>query len=292
MTKSPILKMSSYDTAATETWIKCGECATTLGLIVPAIKSFESAVNRDPSNPIALIGLSSSLRLNDISVNETVGSQSAIEKLNKSLEAFPNLLKEANIFKELSECYLLIGLNDQAYQAIQSAIHLAPQDPSLWLLSAQTLIRAGARSHATGTLAHCLSLLPDGKFSSTDIETARAAHAELAAISAADGNIELSIKELRATLELPPPPLSRIDEYVALVCALSTALERDNDIPGAIKACEDGEMVVGNSPRILMTHAYLLLYSNNGAEPAINLLTKVVNLENESSTQEGSDFLP
>ena len=289
---------TSFDTAATETWITCGECANTLGLIVSAIKSFESAVNRDPANATALVGLSSSLRLNDISVNETIGSQAAIEKLNKSLESFPSLSKEANIFKELCECYLLVGLNDQAYQAIQSAIQLAPQDASLWLLSAQTLIRAGARAHATGSLAHCLSLLPDGTFSLTDIETARAAHAELAAISAADGNIELSIKELRATLELPPPPLSRIDEYVALVCALASALERDNDIPGAIKVCEDGELVVGNSPRILMSHAYLLLSNNsspniNGAaEQAINLLTKVVDVENESAVQEGSDFLP
>ena len=48
-------------------------------LIVSAIKSFESAVNRDPANATALVGLSSSLRLNDISVNETIGSQAAIE---------------------------------------------------------------------------------------------------------------------------------------------------------------------------------------------------------------------
>lgn len=298
---SPMVKKqtvySTYDTAAIETWVKCGECANTLGLTEAAIKSFENAVHRDPSNITALCGLSLSLRVNDITQNETFGSQSAIEKLNASIEMFPHLLKNLNIFKELSECYLLIGLNDQAHQAIQSAIQLSPQDASLWLLSAQTLIRAGARSHAASSLSHCLSLLPVSElnYSSQDIETARAAHAELAAIAAADGNIETSIAELTATLSLPPPPLSRIDEHIALWCALSTAKERANDIMGAIKACEDAQLAVGDSPRILMTNAYLLLLLNpkENADAAIAILNKIVNLsEDESLINEGTDFLP
>ncbi|KAI5960950.1 uncharacterized protein KGF55_004217 [Candida pseudojiufengensis] len=294
MVKKPTI-MNSYDVAATEVWVKCGECANTLGLNEAAIKSFENAVNRDPSNIAALCGLSLSLRLNDINNNETFGSQSSIERLNSSIESFPNLLKDSNIFKELSECYLLIGLNDQAHQAIQSAISLSPQDASLWLLSAQTLIRVGARAHAANSLTHCLSLLPQtGKYSQQDIETARAAHAELAAIAAADGNIETSIAELSSTLSLPPPPLSRIDEHIALWCALSTAKERANDIIGAIKACEDAEVAVGDSPRIIMTRAYLLLLLNpkENSEIAISLLNKIVNLEDENSINDGTDFLP
>ncbi|KAI5952813.1 hypothetical protein KGF54_003680 [Candida jiufengensis] len=294
MVKKPTI-MNSYDIAATEVWVKCGECANTLGLNEAAIKSFENAVNRDPSNIAALCGLSLSLRLNDINNNETFGSQSSIERLNSSIESFPNLLKDSNIFKELSECYLLIGLNDQAHQAIQSAISLSPQDASLWLLSAQTLIRVGARAHAANSLTHCLSLLPqNGKYSQQDIETARAAHAELAAIAAADGNIETSIAELSSTLSLPPPPLSRIDEHIALWCALSTAKERANDIIGAIKACEDAEVAVGDSPRIIMTRAYLLLLLNpkENSDLAISLLNKIINLDDENTINEGTDFLP
>ncbi|KAI5968915.1 hypothetical protein KGF57_000030 [Candida theae] len=298
---SPMVKKqtihSTYDTAAIETWVKCGECANTLGLTKEAIKSFENAVHRDPSNITALCGLSLSLRVNDITQNETFGSQSAIEKINASIDMFPHLLQHSNIFKELAECYLLIGLNDQAHQAIQSAIQLSPNDASLWLLSAQTLIRAGARSHAANSLSHCLSLLPpnESSYSSQDIETARAAHAELAAIAAADGNIETSIAELTSTLSLPPPPLSRIDEHIALWCALSTAKERANDITGAIKACEDAQLAVGNSPRILMTNAYLLLLLNpkENADAAITILNKIVNLPaDESLINEGTDFLP
>ena len=306
VTKKPTI-LSSYDATATETWVKCGECATTLGINETAIRSFENAVNRDPSNLTALCGLSLSLRLDDIQNNATFGSQSSIERLNQSIEQFPHLLKHYQIFKELSECYLLIGLNDQAHQAIQQAILLSPKDASLWLLSAQTLIRAGARAHAANSLTHCLSLLPPPppspqqqqqystkNYSSQDIETARAAHAELAAIAAADGNIETSIAELTATLSLPPPPLSRIEEHIALWCALATAKERANDIMGAINACKDAELAVGDSPRILMTNAYLLLLLNprENAEEAISLLNKIVNLENEAMVSEGTDFLP
>ncbi|ODV79848.1 TPR-like protein [Suhomyces tanzawaensis NRRL Y-17324] len=290
---------AAYQASVTQTWIACGSCANALGLTVAAIKAYENAVHHDASSSTAICGLSYSLRLNDINLNETVGSQTSIERLNKALELHPSLLKDAGVFKELAECYLLIGLNDQAHQAIQTAIQLTPNDASLWLLSAQTLIRAGARSHAAGSLTHCLSILPESlsQFSSSDIETARAAHAELAAIATADGNIELSIAELTATLSLPPPPLSRIDEHIALWCALATVKERANDIPGAIQACESAEIAVGNSPRILMTHAYLLLLNNdkNNAEIAIHLLSKIIDLEKEKDSDQPDtegDFLP
>ncbi|CUM66928.1 uncharacterized protein PRCAT00004613001 [Priceomyces carsonii] len=288
-----------YNVCAVETWVALANCANTLGLTVAAIRSFESAAEHDPSNSSALCGLSYSLRTNDINLNETFGSQISIEKLNRSLETFPKLLKEPTVFKELAECYSLIGMNDQAHQAIQTAIQLSPNDALLWLLSAQTLIRAGARNHAAGSLAHCLSLLPDSlsQFSSSDVETARTAHAELAAIAAADGNIELSVAELTATLSLPAPPLSRIDEHIALWCALATARERINDIDGAIQVCESAEMAVGNSERILMTHAYLLLLSEKKerAKLAITLLSQNTDLEKERSNEikdADGDFLP
>lgn len=293
---------NDYESTVTDTWITLGTCANTLGLIVPAIKSFENAFNHDPSNLDALCGLSYSSRYNDINLNETVGSQNSIERLNKALDVHPNLSKSPRIFKELAECYLLIGLNDQAHQSIQTAIQLCPSDSSLWLLSAQALIRAGARNHAAGALTRCLSILPESlnSFTKDDIETARAAHAELAAIAAADGNIELSIAELTATLSLPPPRLSRIDEHIALWCALATAKERANDIAGALQACEGAEKAVGSSPRILMTHAYLLLIDNDekNAEYAITILNKII--EQEQQPEEGKasepsnegDFLP
>lgn len=295
---------NDYESTVTDTWITLGNCANTLGLIVPAIKSFENAFNHDPSNLDALCGLSYSLRYNDINLNETVGSQNSIERLNKALDVHPNLSKSPRIFKELAECYLLIGLNDQAHQSIQTAIQLCPSDSSLWLLSAQALIRAGARNHAAGALTRCLSILPESlnSFTKDDIETARAAHAELAAIAAADGNIELSIAELTATLSLPPPRLSRIDEHIALWCALATAKERANDIPGALQACEGAEKAVGSSPRILMTHAYLLLIDNDtkNAEYAITILNKIIEQEQPQPAGEGEaaepsnegDFLP
>ncbi|CAI5758319.1 unnamed protein product [Candida verbasci] len=290
--------LNQYESNLIETWVQCGECATTIGSIVTAIKSFENAVNRDPSNITALIGLSSSLRLNDINLNETIGSQSSIERLNKSLIEFPQQLSKSHlIFKELSECYLLIGLNGQAHQSIQMAIQLQPQDPSLWLLSAQTLIRIGAKNHAANSLTHCLSLLPESKknFNTQDIETARAAHAELAAIAAADGNINISIKELSATLSLKAPPLARVEEHIALWCALSTAKERANDIEGAIQACEDAELAVGKSDRIIMTHAYLLLLMDplKNSNYAIKLLEKIIDLFDENiNNNNNQDFLP
>lgn len=290
---------ASFKMSLTDTWISCGKCANSLGLVPLAIKSFERAVSQDESNVEALKGLSYALRMNDISLNETTGSQNSIKQLNKSLERYPSISQNPQIFKELAECYLLIGLNEQAHQAIQAAIQLDSNNPSLWLLSAQTMIRTGARSHAANALNHCLSILPDSlsQFSESDIETARGAHAELAAIAAADGNMDVSTSELTATLSLPPPPLSRMDEHVALWCALATAKERAEDIEGAIKVCERAEKAVPYSERISMTHAYLLLLSSSkdNSSLSISLLNKIV--ASEPGTEQGQpssegDFLP
>lgn len=284
-----------YQTVAGDTWTTVGACAITLNLVPAAISAYEKAVAHDPGSVAALCGLSHLLRLNDINMNETVGSQSSIDRLNRALDAHPGLAKQHKMFKELAECYLLVGLNDQAHQLIQVALQLAPNELSLWLLSAQTLIRAGASQQAAGALTRCLLILPESlnQFTKDDIESARAAHAELAAIAAADGNIELSIADLTATLSLPPPPLLRIDEHIALWCALATAKERANDIEGALQACEATELAVGLSPRILITHAYLLLLSNDAknADHAIRLLGRLVDLERPDPLPEG-DFLP
>lgn len=283
---------NTYSAVAANTWETCGTCANTLGLTPMAIHAYEAAVAHTPLLVTAVCGLSYSLRLHDIQMNETLGSQTSIERINRGLERHPEWLKESAVFKELAECYLLIGLNEQAHQSIQTAVQLAPHDLALWLLLAQTLIRTGARAHAAGALTHCLGLLPNlmSSYTASDIETARAAHAELAAIAAADGNIELLIAELTATLALPPPPLLRIDEHVALWCALLTAKERANDIPAAIAACRQAQVAVGDFPRIIMNHAYLLLLQDgraNAAE-AIALLLRIVP-ENPSENGERSN---
>lgn len=306
MTISPE-SIKSYTLVALDTWLTCGKCATSFGLTTLAIKSYEQALFYDQTNKIALAGLSNSLRLNDININETIGSQRSIDLINQAISLNSSLSQSSLIFKELSECYLLIGLNEQAHQSIQRALALSPKDPSLWLLSAQTYIRGSARSHAQQALNQCLELLPKDLKQPNDsfidyIETARAAHAESAAIAAADGNIQLSIHELTATLSLPPPPLSRIDEHVALWCALSTAKERDNDIHGAINACELARQAVGNSPRILMTHAYLLLLlvsKDNSLDSntllckqAVEILSNFIDLDLDKNTVNDGDFLP
>lgn len=285
--KRRALAALAYRATALALWIACGQCATLFGLVATAIKLFDHAVAHDDTDLDALCGLAHLLRLNDILANETVGSQRAIDRLQRALERLPPLLKLPRLFKELAECYLLIGLNEQAHLAIQTAIQLQDNDPLLWLLSAQTLIRVGARQPAGAALNHCLSLLPKlmRDFNEADVETARAAHAELAAIAAADGNIELLIAELTATLALPAPPLVRLDEHIALWCALCTAKERANDIPGAIAACEQAQQAVGNSLRIVMNHAYLLLLDGQvdkqRATKAISLLSNIVNLDKE-----------
>lgn len=283
-----------------------GNCAITIGMIGVAMKLFESALTHTPASVEALIGWSYLLRMNDISANETVGSQTSIQRLTQAADVYPDLTKSLKYYRELTECYLLVGLNDQAHQLIQLAMQLKPNDPALCLLLAQTLIRAGARAQAANALTHCLLLLPLllAEFSKVDVETARNAHAELAAIAAADGNIELLIAELTATLLLPPPPLARADEYIALWCAFATAEERANRIDEALEACERAEVAVGPSPRILITHAYLLLlnYDKANAEKAVDLLTKVVEAEpqelrepkesGEGNENSPGDFLP
>lgn len=296
----------SYAQCAAETWIAIGNCATTVGIYNMAIKAFESALVHAPGSVQALIGWSHLLRMNDISLNETVGLQTAMQRLAKAAEQYPEVATSAQFFRELTECYLLVGLNEQAHQTIQRAVSLAPNDPALCLLLAQTLIRAGARPQAAQALTHCLQLLPSSlaDFSPADIETARSAHAELAAIAAADGNIDLLIAELTATLLLPPPPPARADEHIALWCAFATAKERANRIPEALEACEQAEVAVGQLPRILITHAYLLLLGNDAeaAKKAVELLTRVVDAEppeyrqHKPSEKDGEDapgdFLP
>lgn len=283
-----------YSAQVGETWIAVGHCATSMGIVAVAVKAYEAALAHMPDSVDALVGWSHLLRMSDISANETVGSQNAIRRLAAAGERNPEVTKSAAFFRELTECYLLVGLNEQAHLLIQQAVQRQPQDAALHLLLAQTLIRAGARAQAGAALAHCLLLLPAqlAQFTKDDIETARRAHAELAAIAAADGNIELLITELRATLLLPPPPLARADEHIALWCAFATAMERANRIPEALEACERAEVAVGPSPHILITHAYLLLLdtSRANAEAALTLLSKVVAAE--PPEVRAADFTP
>ncbi|RLV86842.1 hypothetical protein JA9_001440 [Meyerozyma sp. JA9] len=269
----------SYAACASETWTLCGDCASSLSLTQVALRSYEAALAHDPSNVKALCGISAGLRSIDISRNDTVGSQNAIETLTRALFAYPHLTKVANIFRNLAECYLLIGLNDKAHQSVQKALELSPKSPTLWLLNAQTLIRFNARQQATLALTHCLMLISNKNSSqdNDDIKTARVAHAELASIAAADGKIDASIAELTASLELPPPPLAQTEEYVSLWCALASAKKRAHNLEGAIQVCEAAERAAGRSPRILLIHAYLLLV-REGSQPdvAIKLLHEVV----------------
>lgn len=292
-TKRP--KIDEYPEKAADTWIAIGNCASTMGIVAAAIRAFESALVHAPASVDALVGWSHLLRMNDINTNDTAGSQALIQRLNSVAELHPQVTALPLFFRELTECYLLVGLNEQAHQAVQEAISRAPNDPALQLLLAQTLIRAGARAQAASALNHCLLLLPPllAEFSKADIETARSAHAELAAIAAADGNIDLSITELTATLLLPPPPLARQNEHIALWCAFATAKERANKIPEALEACERAESAVGALPRILITHAYLLLLDEDTekAQRAVALLSRVVDLEERKEDDEG-DFLP
>ncbi|CCE81978.1 Piso0_002666 [Millerozyma farinosa CBS 7064] len=285
-----------FDEIAVDTWIAVGNCSITLGLITAAIKSFEFALGHQPVNAEALRQLSHCLRLQDMQNNEIFGSLSAIEKLTRALEEHKELNNDSGLFKELAECYLTMGFVEEAQQAVQRSMQLDENDPSVWLLNAETLIRKNDRAQAANCLMRCLSMLPESlaQFTPENIEIARSAHAELAAISAADGNIELSIAELTVTLSLPPPPLSRIDEHFALWCALATAKERTNDIQGALRACEGAESILGDSPRILMTHAYLLLidYSQENAEKAIKVTQKIIDAENVSESSSEGDFLP
>lgn len=278
---------NDYTSRAAEVWEAVGACAATMGIHAIAIKLYDLCLNYNPLSIKALIGWSKLLRLNDISFNETVGSQTALRRLSEATDRFTELAKSSEIYKELTECYLLLGLTDQAHQTIQHAIVLNPEVAELHLLLGQTLIRAGLRVQAAAALKRALEILPSniGDFSPENIEVARNTHAELAAIAAADGHFEVSIEELKQTLQLPPPPLARLNEYVALWCALLTALERAGRVTEALEACERAELAVGVLPRILITHAYLLLLEEDKdkAFEAVRLLNRVVDLEQQES---------
>ena len=127
-----------------------------------------------------------------------------------------------------------------------------------------------------------------------EINVARLAHAELAAIATTEGNSEGAVAELVAALSLPPPLLDKVDEHIALWCGLATARERANDLVGALQTCDEAERVVGNSPRILLTHAYLLLSTDDRyAHTAIDLLEMLVKSEGEhAQANDDGDFLP
>lgn len=276
-----------YATKVSEVWEAVGACAATMGIHSIAIKLYDLCLSYNPSSLRALIGWSKLLRLNDISLNETIGSQNALRRLSDATDRFADLAKSYEIYKELTECYLLLGLTDQAHQTIQHAIVLNPDIAELHLLAGQTLIRAGLRVQAATSLKRALELLPPtiSEYLVENVEVARNAHAELAAISAADGQFEISIEELKMTLQLPPPPLARLNEYVALWCALLTALERAGRIQEALQTCERAELAVGVLPRILITHAYLLLLEDDKdkAFEAVRLLNRVVDLEQQES---------
>lgn len=278
---------NDYTLRAAEVWETVGACAATMGIHAIAIKLYDLCLNYNPLSIKALIGWSKLLRLNDISFNETVGSQTALRRLSEATDRFTELAKSSEIYKELTECYLLLGLTDQAHQTIQHAIVLNPDVAELHLLLGQTLIRAGLRVQAAAALKRALELLPPNiaDYSADNIEVARNTHAELAAIAAADGHFEVSIDELKQTLQLPPPPLARLNEYVALWCALLTALERAGRVNEALEACERAELAVGVLPRILITHAYLLLLEEDKdkAFEAVRLLNRVVDLEQQES---------
>lgn len=277
----------SYASKAAEVWEAVGACAATMGIHAIAIKLYDLCLNYNPTSIKALVGWSRLLRLNDISLNETIGSQTALRRLSEATDRFGELAKSYEVYRELTESYLLLGLTDQAHQTIQHAIALNPDISELHLLLGQTLIRAGHRVQAAAALKRALELLPSAisDYLGEDVEVARNSHAELAAIAAADGLFDVSIEELKMTLQLPPPPLARLNEYVALWCALSTALERAGRIQEALEACERAELAVGVLPRILITHAYLLLLEEDKdkAFEAVRLLNRVVDLEQQES---------
>ena len=279
----------SYATTVSDVWETVGACAPTMDIGAVAIKLYEMCLNHHPSSIKALIGWSKLLRLNDISFNETVGTQAALCRLTEATDRFPELAKSYEIYMELTECYLLLGLTDQAHQTIQHALVLQPNITELRLLLGQTLVRAGLLVPAAASLKRAIALLPPSisEYLTKNVEVARKAHAELAAVAAADGNFGTAIEELKLTLQLPPPQLARLNEYVALWCALLTALERAGRIPEALEACEQAELKVGSSPRITITHAYLLLLEEDKekAYEAVRLLNHVVRLEQQETAQ-------
>lgn len=274
---------AEYAGGVVETWTAIGLFAATMGIVAAAARAYELVLLHRPASVEALVGWLRLLRAADQQNGDHAGTLRAIARLVAAAEQHADAVRLAAFFRELTECHLQLGLNEQAGVYVQQAVALEPRDAGLQLLLAQTLIRLGARAAAAAALKVLLLLLPLllAEFSKSDIETARSAHAELAAIAAADGNIDLSISELTATLLLPPPPANRTDEYTALWCAFATAKERANRIPEALEACERAEAAVGPLPRILITHGYLLLLSETRlhAEKAVKLLARVVEAE-------------
>ncbi|ODQ83194.1 hypothetical protein BABINDRAFT_159634 [Babjeviella inositovora NRRL Y-12698] len=292
---------SPFALVTTDTWLGCGRCAQLFGLTPLAITSFEAVLTHDPANMEGLTGLAAALRAHDIDLNQTLGTQKAIDMLTRALSTHARALGTLfEVFKELAECHLLIGLSDQSQVYLHKALELRPEDSSLWLLSGQLLIRLGQPAKATESFKNALFKLPHQKLSPEEVDIARSAHAELAAIAAAEGNIDMATQELMATLHLPPLPPTRSDEHAALWCALLTARERADDIGGAISACENGYRAIGlDHPRLLVTNAHLLLLASApqfyNPALAIVLLEKVIAQEKAApgGLNEGEgDFLP
>lgn len=282
-----------------ETWLACGKCASTMGVLHIAINCFETALKYEPSNTKAVIGVSDALRQKDIESNQTVGITRSIDILNSFINQNPSVRSEVKLWKKLAESYFLINEPEQAHKVLKSALEMTAADPSLWILEGQCLIRLGMTAEAVDAIVRSLNLLPQSLVREEDIDISRSAHAELAAIAAAEGNTEAATNELNAALSLPPPPKSRTDEYAALWCAYATAREHAGDIGGAISACESAEAAIGDYSRILITHAYLLLLQGTPFfKPvfAVQLLEKAIEIEksNNPNIEESSegDFLP
>ncbi|KAM9888206.1 hypothetical protein OXX79_013073, partial [Metschnikowia pulcherrima] len=77
---SGLLVNHNYAMKATETWTSLGSCASTMGIHHLALKAFEAALAHSPNSLPTLLGWSHSLRMNDVSVNETVGCQAALQR--------------------------------------------------------------------------------------------------------------------------------------------------------------------------------------------------------------------
>ncbi|KRZ98991.1 uncharacterized protein AC631_05253 [Debaryomyces fabryi] len=291
-----------YREGAIQTWVAVGECSLALGLIMAAKQSFENAMKHDPLNSRALVGFASSLRMEDgktknrQQIKKGSGSREAADRLTMALEKYPHVTHTAEVMRELGECYLAMGMVEQAHLAVQRGLQAEETHIGLWLLNGQVLHQAGHGPQAIDGLRRCLSLLPRSleKCSRDDINIARMAHTELATIATIDGNIEGAVAELVTALSLPPPLLENIDEHISLWCALATARERANDLVGALQTCKEAETVVGNSPRIMLIHSYLILSMDDSyAHTAIDLLETFVKSEGEhAQANDEGDFLP
>lgn len=291
-----------YRDSAIETWVAVGDCSLALGMMKAAKHSFEYAMKHDPLNSRALVGLAYSLRMKDGKVKDGQqtkngsGSQEAADRLTMALEKYPHVTHTGEVMQELGECYFSMGMVEQAHLAVQRGLQADESHTGLWLLNGKVLHRAGRNAQAVDGLRRCLSLLPRSLETCTrdEINVARLAHAELAAIATTEGNSEGAVAELVPALSLPPPLLDKVDEHIALWCGLATARERANDLVGALQTCDEAERVVGNSPRILLTHAYLLLSTDDRyAHTAIDLLEMLVKSEGEhAQANDDGDFLP